>query len=307
MPQTKSEKAQLDLLERRSPEELWHELRAKVWWDPGNRHEIVRRLLHLADTLRPQLVDSRNLIDEWLGLGIEVKPVKMKARGLCSGRDGSRTVFVNLDDPYEIQRFTIAHEVAHLLLANEQLRRMPFSPQAEESLCERFASRLLIDRCKLDEVVRQEEGPPHPEELLRLCGRLRINVRPLQIAMGEVLADTPYCVLLARYRGHWRRCHEIAFRTESITGARHTYLPRHQRLVSIGLAQLAQEAEEADHGALLEGSDPSVSIGLRGLDKGRSSSTVRGRVGWRATVQGKKTPFLLAVLDLSALDLAGRR
>ena len=308
MPQTRSEKAPVDRVGRRacrSPEKLWSELRTEIWRDPADRREIASRLLRLTGAIRPRLVDSRDLADEWAGLGIEVRPAKMRARGLCSGREDSRVVIVNADDPYEIQRFTVAHEVAHLLLTNERLRRMPFSPREEESLCERFAGQLLIDREVLGGALRKADGPPHPEELLRLCGRLRVNVRPIQIAAGEALADTPYCVLLARYRGHWRRPQEIAFRVESIAGARHTYLPRHQRLASAGLARLARGAEEADHGALLEGSDRSVGIGLRGLGPSRSSSTAWGRVDWRATVQGREAPFLLAVLDLSALGTAG--
>lgn len=308
MPQAKFEKAPVDRVGQRvsgPPEKFWGELRTEIWRDPVGRREIASRLLRLTDAVRARLVDSRNLADEWRGLGIQVRQVRMRARGLCSGRDGSRVVFVNTDDPYEIQRFTAAHEVAHLLLTNEQLRRMPFSAREEESLCDRFASQLLIDREVLGSVIGQADGPPHPEELLRLCGRLRVNVRPLQIAAGERLADTPYCVLLARYRGHWRRPHELAFRVESVAGARHTYLPRHQRLASIGLARLARAAEEADHGLLLEGSDSSVGIGLRGLGPSHLSSTARGRVDWRATVQGRKAPFLLAVLDLSALDLLG--
>lgn len=307
MPQTRSEKALVDRIGQRAPrslEKLWGELRAEIWRDPAGRREIASRLQRLAGAIRPRLADSRNLADEWAGLGIEVRPVKMRARGLCSGYEGSRVVFVNANDPYEIQRFTVAHEVAHLLLTNERLRRMPFSPREEESFCERFASQLLIDRDVLSGTLRKADGPPHPEELLRLCGRLRVNVRPLQIAAGEILAGTPYCVLLARLRGHWRRPQEIAFRVESIAGSRHTYLPRHQRLSSVGLARLAQAAERADHGAVVEGSDLSVGIGLRGLGPSHSSSTAWGRVGWRATVRGREAPFLLAVLDLSALGSA---
>lgn len=308
MPQMRSEKTPVSHVERRADrsfEKLWGELRTEIWGTPADRREIASRVLRLTDAIRPRLIDSRDLADEWAGLGLEIRSVKMRARGLFSGREGSRVIFVNADDPYEIQRFTVAHEVAHLLLANEQLRRMPFSPREEESLCERFAGQLLIDREVLGGALREVAGPPHPEELLRLCGRLRVNVRPLQIAAGEALADTPYCVLLARHRGHWRRPQEIAFRVEAITGARHTYLPRHQRLASVGLTQLAWAAEEADHGALLEGGDQYVGIGLRGLDTSRSSSTAWGRVGWRATVQGRKAPFLLAILDLSALGTAG--
>jgi len=304
MPQTRSEKTLVSRAggqPRRSPESLWSELRAEIWKSPADRREIASRLLRLTGVIRPWLVDSRVLAEEWAGLGIEVRSVRMRARGLCSGGEGSRVVFVNAGDPYEVQRFTVAHEVAHMLLVNQRVRRMPFSPREEESLCERFAGRLLIDREVLGGALSEAGGPPHPERLLRLCGRLRVNVRPLQIAAGEELADSPYCVLLARYRGHWRRPQELAFRVESVAGARHAYLPQHQRLVSIGLTQLAGQAEEADHGALLEGSDREVAIGLRGLSSERTSSTAWGRIGWRATVQGKKAPFLLAVLDLSAL------
>lgn len=305
MPPTKSSEKIRDVphsVEGGTLDDFWARMQARVWRPPVDRQAVRERLLALTPLLRQHLRESRQLATEWSPLGIEVKPVKMRARGLCSA--SGRVVYVNSDDRYELQRFTIAHEVGHLLLSGPAPRRRPLSPQDEEFLCEEFAGRLLIDQAILASELTPLGGAPDPESLLRLCGRFRVNIRPMQIAVGEHLADSPYAVLLARRRGHWRRPAELAFRVDSLSGARHSYLPRHQRLASLGLTALDASAERARHGTVCEGSDPSVRVGLRGLDAEQSSATTRGAVGWRAIVQGNNSPFLLAVLDLRLLPRA---
>lgn len=281
-------------------DEAWAELRARVWRQPVNRRVVRERLLGLTATVRELLVRARPLEAEWEALGIEVRQAATTARGYCSpGQGDSRVVYVNERDPYEVQRFTVAHEVAHLLLANTGFRRPPLSPPEEERLCEQFAGRLLIDH----EVLARRlpaGSPPAPDDLLRLCGHFRVNIRPMLIAVGEQLARTPYCLVLSRRRGHSRRPEELAFRVESVAGSRHVYFPPNQRLRSVGLTRLAEDAERAAHGDLLGGRDTFVTVGLRGLNGERSSRTAHRNVTWRAIRHGVRAPFLLAVLDLGA-------
>jgi len=221
----------------------------------------------------------------------------MRGRGICSTKSGRRVIHVNKEDSRELQRFTVGHEVAHLLLAAPDHRPRPLSPAEEESLCEEFAAELLIEAAVLDRRLDALSGPPGPEDVLRLCGHFRVNVRPMLFAVGRRLTNSPHSLLLARWRGHPRRPEELAFRVETSSGRRHVYFPPDQRLLSLGLRRLASEAEDAPHGALLEGADEAVQIGFRGLSGERSSRTVEAPVRWQASRQGQKTPYLLVRID----------
>lgn len=278
-------------------EQDWRELQAELWREPRDRVALRERLLDLASRLRTRLVQTRALAAEWEGLGIEVREATIRGRGICSTGGGRRVVRVNRNDPRPLQRFTVGHELAHLLLASPDGRPSPISPGEEEQVCEEFAAALLIDAAVLDPKLDAIGGPPEPEDVLRLCGQFRVNVRPMLFEVGKRLIDSPHCFLMARWRGHPKRSWELAFRVEAARGRRHVYFPPNQRLASVGLWRLADLAEKASHGALLEGVDQAVRIGLRGLAGQRSSDTVVAPVSWRALRQGTDVPFLLARLD----------
>jgi hypothetical protein len=252
-------------------------------------------LLPITEEIRSQLIPTRQLVEEWEPLEIDLRLVPMTARGSAHQSDGAKVVFINASDPHELQRFTMAHEVAHLLLTPPDLERDVLHPTAEEELCETFASELLMPKHSISLQLR--DGPPTPEDVLRLCGEYRVNVRPMIRALGKHLASNVH-LLLARWRGHPRRLEAVAFRVDASAGDRRIFFPRDQRLSTVGLANLAQEGARAAHGECAEGSDEGVVIELRGLDAEPPSMSVPGRVSWEMVRQGKETPYLLAVLDL---------
>lgn len=280
----------------------WAGLRASLQVERDSELEqLEERLLELADPLRERLVPDRSLSAEWGPLGVEVREVSMLGRGSCSSDPDSRTIFVNCDDKPALQRFTVAHELAHLLLSGGAADAAGLRPRDEERLCDRFASAMLIPPSELDDALRSLGGPPGPDDLVRLCGRFRVNVRPIMFAMGARLENTDSFLLLARLRGHRRRPAELAFRVVATAGRRHAFMPREQRIASLGLVNLAAAAAEADHGALLRGRDSEAVIGLRGLPRDRSSDTIVGAVDWQAFKLGLEAPYVVAIIDLGSV------
>jgi hypothetical protein len=255
--------------------------------------------------MRSRLRLGQPLPAEWANMGVDVHEVAMVGRGSCSISDPARIVYVNRADSVMVQRFTVAHEVAHLLLEGRLAEAGMQGLRAEERLCDRFAAATLVPRPELIAMLDGLGYPPPPEDILRLCSHFRVNVRPMLFAVGELVADTDSYLLLARLRGHRARPAELAFRVEASAGARHVYLPREQRLASMGLRRLAAAAEGASHGDLISGSDPEVCVELRKLPGDRPSASVWGPVDWRACRVGSKTPYLVAVLDLSSLPGRG--
>jgi hypothetical protein len=281
--------------ERCAKWDAWH---ADLWQPPLSREALHAKLLALAPVIRPLLTRTPSPAEEWAPLDVRVIAVAMAGRGSCSPADGSRTIFVNEADPHELQRFTVAHELAHLLLTPPSARMSILRPADEEGICESFASELLIPSAM---IARSTQTPPTPEDLLRLCGKFRVNVRPMLRAVGRQMGIGPYHLLLARWRGHWRRPHDVAFRIEASAGNPHVFIARDQRLLSMRLSTLATEGYAAEHGSLLEGFDECVTIGLCGLPGPRSSAVIGGRVSWQAIRQGLRNPYLLVVLDLRSV------
>lgn len=247
-----------------------------------------------------RLVDERPLAREWAPLGVQVKPVSMAGHGSCSPMGRTRTIYVNRKDHHELQRFTVAHELGHLLLMDAESRRR-LHPKAQEKLCDSFASALLIPRNRLSAALQETGLPPSPADLIRLCGRFRVNVRPMFFAIGELLEDGSDFLVFARYRGHRLRPEELAFHVEATTGARHAYFPPEQRLASLGLSNLVVASENAAHGDSIAGADSAVILGLRGLDANNTSDSVKGPVVWRAFRAGKEAPYVLAIIDLAEI------
>lgn len=232
----------------------------------------------------------------------------MTGRGSCSTAGHARTIYVNREDGYELQRFTVAHEIGHLLLLDSGPKRR-LHPLIQEKLCDAFASAILIPPRQLDVALDEYGLPPTPADLVRLCGRFRVNVRPMLFAIGERLEESSSFLLLARHCGHRLRPWERAFRVIATAGAVHAYFPPEQRLVSLGLHLLAERGEHAAHGESFEGNDSSVTLGLRRLPGEASSDSVEGPVAWQGFRAGKRIPYIVAVMDLAEIfantDLQG--
>ena len=272
--------------------ECW---RSELWRSPLSREQVGARLIAIAPRIRAQLIRDRRLTYEWGSLGLKVRLERMRVRGSAVRVNGSSTVLINANDPYEVQRYTAAHELGHLLLTPPNLRSDILQPGAEEDLCERFARYLLIPRRGVIDYLGR--GAPTPEGILRLCGEYRVNVTPMLHAVGEELR-TRHHLLLARWRGHPQRPRDVAFRVEAAAGQRCVFFPRHQRLATLGLVELDAAGGGAAHGAIVRGSDSEVTIELRGLDREPPSAHASAHVRWHAARRGHQQPYLLAVLEL---------
>lgn len=266
-----------------------------MWQSPVDGDALAARLLALAPRIRARLRPTPSLAEEWAPIGIEVADVTMSARGSCSPASGSRAIFVNANDRLPLQRFTVAHELGHLILAPPRSSMRVLDPDAEESLCDRFARMLLFPPECVPAAVR---AAPTPEAILRLCGLHRLNVRPVLRAVGEVLSAGRHHLLLARWSGHRMRPYARDFRIADAAGNPHVFIPFGERLVSAGLATLASQARHADHLDRFAGSDEDVVVRLRNLPGERSSDVRRGPVRWQAQLNGRADPLVIVVLDL---------
>lgn len=112
-------------------------------------------------------IDGKRSI-ELLGLS----ELREKTDGFCAVTENHVYIFYDSSLTVGRQRFTVAHEIGHLILGHvgpgtaTVENREPTGAEREEELqANQFAARLLAPACVLHEL-----GATEPEEIRRLCG-----------------------------------------------------------------------------------------------------------------------------------------
>jgi Zn-dependent peptidase ImmA (M78 family) len=206
----------------------------------------LRRLLlsqahALADMLDCAQADHR----EWQRLGVRVQRKGMFSAGACLDMGTYRIVYVRADDEYRRQRFTVAHEVAHLLLTEmHSAGRVTLSHSAEERLCDAFAAALLVPPERLDSALSGLNWED-PDDLLLLCRKFRVGIQPMAISLAQRWSQPDRMLLVAQRMGHPLRPREVAARVLTHAGSKPVFIPRDQRLRSLSLTGLASWADAA--------------------------------------------------------------
>lgn len=160
--------------------------------------QLVAKLLASAGVPSEPPIDLVALAN---ALGVDqIKPANMTEDGRLEQRGGQAAIWLRTDVPAPRQRFTLAHELGHLVLANPArdfiAHRAWTGPDREERFCDQFAAALLLPRWWVVQNFSQR-----PEELA--------TVRELATATGASLSAS--LVRLRELVGwhtsllHWRR------------------------------------------------------------------------------------------------------
>ena len=121
---------------------------------------------------------------ELLGLS----ELSRKTDGFCTITENHTYIFFDGTLPTGRQRFTVAHEIGHLILghvgpgiATTENREPTGSERAEERQANQFAARLLAPACVLHEL-----GATTPERIRELCGLSRQAAQFRAVRMQEL-------------------------------------------------------------------------------------------------------------------------
>lgn len=236
-------------------------------------------------------------LSNWQRLGVSVVNRPMVNSGGAKVRDGVRRIFVSSSDSEARQRFTVAHEIAHLLLADVR-REQKVSPDIEEVLCNQFAGEFLIPKDLLSKAVKRWGTLRLTlSRLEELCRSFAVNYQPMIIALrrADLLPDD--LCLFARMTGHSKRQDEVEYRVDFGFRHRFFYVPAEKRLQSLGLKELADWAEIASPGEIGSGWIPDLQLSLS--RKGGGYGQAEGEVTWEAKVL--KARRLIVILETSQL------
>ncbi len=213
--------------------------------DPASAEAALREISRDIAALLPP---DRGLVGEWAEIGIDVELRSLAASGLCVR--GTRRVVVRRRDPPRRRRYTVAHEVAHLLLFHAAERGgLRLSRRLEESMCERFAATALVPHERLSNHLLTNPPQPTLDWLQQAADEFRISHSALVIALGEHSWDTNAGYILAAMSGHRLRPGQLALRVAHAAGPDWLYLAREKRLVTLGWGGLAAWTAEQKPGA----------------------------------------------------------
>lgn len=255
---------------------------------------VRSRLLWCARELSPYVLGAGTSPEVWRALGVRVVRRDLGAlRGLLHPLAGTPVVEVNRLDHPRVQRFTAAHELAHVVLGEVDRARVGLDSAREEQLCDAFASHLLIPRNDLAERLR---GVAAPEELVALLPRYDVGLGAYLRAAGEQLADCELLVFAASRRGHPRRPQELAHRAFGTLGGAYL-VPEHRRLTSLGLGELECALDSGE--PRIAGEATKVQLQLWRPGAVRRSGVASGTAAWSALQLG--TGLTVIVLRTSAL------
>lgn len=262
--------ADLDLLDRErtaGSNPAWLRLREQFRADSGRASkaravaaaEQVRVLLGLDSG---PIEDLASLLEERLGLDLAVLDLGEDVSGVVAFDDERNValVSVNCEQPYACQRFTMAHELAHVLFGDGHAYREdgPGSRSPAEQRADKFAQALLLPaaaiRARLTRCGYEAGQRMSFDDACRLASEYGVSPRAAWIALADLHVAperTPPTALdaavvaghLARYRlresaAHLRR---VPQRMEAriLAAFRAGHLSAH---VAAGL--LGQDAEE---------------------------------------------------------------
>jgi IrrE N-terminal-like domain len=244
----------------------------------SGREDLRRRMIGCARAWAPRLLGSGTDPKIWKPFGLRVIRRSLgPLRGLLHPTSSGYCVAVNSEDHPRIQRFTVAHELAHVLIEGLDRRSIGLSGRDEEVLCDQFASQLLVPRDDLEPMLANFDGDP--SILLGLASRYDVGLAAVLRAAGVQLDRNNSLAFVVSRRGHPHRPTEIAHRVRGVLCGPF-FMPEDSRLTSLGLISLDSALENDSPG--LSGLDEGVSLRLWQPSSSRRSGTAIGRASWTA-------------------------
>ena len=132
--------------------------------------------------LREPPISVLDCLDRWDAREILVLEDRLHPglRGACNLVDGRWLIILNRDDVPSQARFTLAHELGHIVLGDLSTAARGVDSAEREALCDRFAVELLLPASAL-----RYAWHGRPEELA-LAERFQVTRRALRRRLREL-------------------------------------------------------------------------------------------------------------------------
>lgn len=265
----------------------------KEWREARERLARARNLEELEDLLVAEAASLSKALHEngtksdreiWKELSVSVREKPMRGSGGHHESNGLRSIFVSKYDHRFRKRFTVAHEIAHLLLCSVPSQVLEGKFRIE-LLCDRFASEFLIPQdLLLKATAKYPQSSFGVKVLLQLCSDFSVNIQPMAIALSNHKCFGDFLLVLASRRGHPDRPEEIAYRIDVAIPKEPFFLPKDQRLESIGLVSLDKWLSLVSVGDSRSGEDE---VSLKLWRRNAAGGDASGVLIWDAKILAK--------------------
>lgn len=222
---------------------------------------VVQIARHHGLTDIRESAESRSVDSEQIALDLEWGRVRRRSgrRGriyISDGPDVDPTLVVDPSQPRSSWRFTVAHELAHLVFSEkaEELEAIVQEGNTQkdagiENFCNEFASYFLLPDALLERWLAKEDvGEEGLEAVERACEHLEVSTQHFVKRVAEVLYPGPEdWLLFTADKAVARKARSgFALRVRTRVTPNGFEIFFNRRLTSIGLGSVAQNFEDVD-------------------------------------------------------------
>lgn len=159
------------------------------------------------------------------------------------------------------RRFTLAHELAHVLLNTTDHRSLVLNGETEENLCELFARRALAPPAMVHEYLSSAGFPAGLSDVDRFADRFRISLRASLVVLDEVFpSHWPVAFTAASWREHPRGDGVMGMRIDVFAADGRFFLPIDCRLSTLGYQSLEAWSLDGEVGVESGGRDTGLEL-----------------------------------------------
>jgi hypothetical protein len=226
--------------------------------EAGSVKELEEMLLAIASEFH-EPIRRRNTVGPREDLGLYVLKLKMPYQGLAAVSSSKTLVALNAASTSARRRQTLAHECAHGLLRDVDRIALKLTREKEDRLCSRFARTALMPTSRVTDYFDVHGFPADLESLHAFCREFSVSLRLGIAGLNEHGHRAGSAVLIAAtFRCHEKRPEEYDFRVDAAASHPELFVPRDQRLVSVGLGDLSWWARGARPGLQRSGQERHV-------------------------------------------------
>jgi hypothetical protein len=234
----------------------------------------------MADDLGPHLIGMGTSTRAWSSLEVRVVQRPLDGiSGYCELGGRHRIIHVHDKDDPRRQRFTVAHELGHLLMSGVDRARIELGHESEEILANEFAQRLLVP--SRDLYLQLLKGNNDINTLLAVCSRYSVTLSVALAASGAWFAGHGYAFFAVSSRAHPERPDDIAIRAYAARCG-DIFVPDLITMDSMGLSNAADliPTVSGNSGDVLHGLSEAVEIPLWRPTRAPRSGVACGSAQW---------------------------
>ena len=193
-------------------------------------------------------------------LGMDLATIPGRG-GLAAKRGDSFFVGLGRRGATRERRFTLAHELAHVLINSGDRGALHLDSDTEEDLCELFARRALAPPALVRAYLRDAGFPMSLADIDGFADRFRISLRASLVVLDEVFpARWPVAFAAASWREHPRGDGVMGMRIDVSAADRRFFLPTDCRLSTLGYGSLEAWSLEGEVGVESRGRDADLEL-----------------------------------------------